>query len=429
MKNFIIAGYDKLYKQNSLQHFILENYNKFFENNTCGFMYSFGDSFNPRNTSKINKKVKNYLTYNLSENTMYLDSGGYQLISGKISGEYKNLMLETYYSILNELQKYYSKAFVLDLPPNVNTFKSYDEVRDWNIKSYNTAYEINKQINNKIIFVSHFENLQTYYIFKDLLDEHFLNFTNHSVGGVVVKNKYLFKPISYYVPFQIYLHKCLQNNVRSLKLHFLGTGYNNLPTLIIYHLYASLIRKIYNIDIQVTHDSVPFKTISTSKLLRFFENDTLNIVNFSSKYLHLNYNGIELEKKIIDEINLLLDKNNLSEKRINNLYGSNVNTSFMDLSLSLYDIEVYNKINNYISEQSNNLIELFIDNNVEEFNLLLFNVLKSLNDNKISNENKKTIPSYWKGLEMLCENKIENVDQILTKNNSQVFLTKGVLQF
>jgi len=170
---YVLAGFETL--SSILSNFITKSsrfrnnfthsdVSNFLSTSLEGFLHSYGQNFGKRKSySNYNQKEQELLqkcreTGFFDRTNFIVDSGGFQISIGRLSRKESELLFDLYYQWLQDAHKVYDRAFILDVPPgpNCKIFHNFNDVYDFNLRSYTTAAQLPEEIRKKIIYIHHF---------------------------------------------------------------------------------------------------------------------------------------------------------------------------------------------------------------------------------------------------------------------------------
>jgi len=402
----------------------------FLEKNTLGLLHCVAeDVSNTKQMQTFNKRVDHSLDkLEIYTKTipLYIDSGGFQVLLGKYSIEDVEKLSEVYYDYLKNNPDRYDRAFVLDLPPNDFCFKNWDDVRQWNQKTYKIAADMN---DDKNIFVFHMLNIQSYRIWTELFDQYHDKFNMFGVGGIAIKQYgNMNRIISYSVPFKTYLEKCLQYNMKEIDIHFLGAGQASTVLTFLFALVKEFIKDEYQISFNIQSDSCPHQKLARARVFMALENETIHKLTYFSKHLKSNFMGKTLETYILDKLNKFADENGFSV-HANSIYQDNGKQN-MDcyVLMTMYDLLVYKEIQEIINKKVSGILRYYLNGETELFYNKCIDFLQRLNGGKLTKNLRNDTVNLIKFLDIMRDKNLNRVEMLLKQNATALFQTDSLLK-
>ncbi len=441
--NYVCAGFetfasilDRFIKSENFQdNFTRQDISNFL-NNTCNkFLHSFGQNFKDRRRlEKYNKKESEVFIkcrdFGFFDNSEFIcDSGGFQVSVGLLNRQKTEALFQLYYEFLNDYIDVYDKAFILDIPPGpgCEIFKDFSDVYKWNNDSYIKAAMLPQNVKDKIIYVHHFRTPELWRIYTKIMNDNdmFGHFQHHATGGIVANmaSDSIIPCIIYIIPLIPLLNQAIKHNRNYLNFHILGGA--NYRDIMFYELFKIHVKKIHNIELNITYDSSQlFKGLMVGRTIFAFEDNIIRKMNIRTEYLdkRLTNDGkttIQVYQKMISEMS---SKYNFKQININDsIYCDKSGTFFEDVrSYSLmYMLYMYSEVQTYLHQQAHEIYPLFESNNLVEFNSKCQQVTQNINNGKITKKQKSKASSIIKSLEMLTE-----LDEDYCKHIVDKFLSK-----
>ena len=197
----------------------------------------------------VNEKIHNGAT-------LKIDSGGFQIITGKITQNRILEYIECYHLVLEKYHKEIDKIFSLD----INNFTmTADQILEWNHKSTQMTIESIKKypiLKEKVLFVLQNRNRRVFEIWRKLfIDEKvWEHFELFSLGGLVGLKKDTKVDFNHAVPATMWLLTYAKKyNFEIKQLHWLGQSSK------VVFIAMALLEKLYGI----------YFTSDSSELIRF----------------------------------------------------------------------------------------------------------------------------------------------------------------
>ena len=343
------------------------------------------DRYN-KHFDKYNEDVKKTI-----RNPLLIDSGGFDVNTGKFDRKKTFKLYDAYYDYLENYKNNYDQAFVLDLCPGENTiaFNNWGEVEKINNDSYNRCAILNQEEKNNYIFVFHMASNRVEKIWSALLDEYFDKYNYFGIGGLAgTSQSSMGRSLKVSLGLYKTLKKCVESGRKVLNFHFLGIGVNNY--VLLFELFKKHIKEIHGIDVNITYDSsVVFSQLTKNKTLNYFDMDDelFHRVKMKPRELHLKFKDKGIGSELIcDVINKFSRKYNLRPD-IKNIYDSknkSETSAYQVLSVLRY-FESFKDIANYCKKSIDNIYDFYKAGDYENFIDAYATVNKNLNYN-----NKKT---------------------------------------
>jgi hypothetical protein len=357
--------------------------------------------------SKINQKLFNYMTMlktgNFQNIPIRLDSGGYQINSGRYDYQKSMDLFHYYYDYIANYNQVIDKAFVLDMPPSDKDklFTSWKQVEDLNRQSYSIAKELNKD--QKMIFVFHMASREIESIWTDLLEEYYDDYSLFSVGGIAAN---IDNSSSRAVNFMLALYKTMKATIKrnktSLNFHYLGGG--QYQYILIFELFKKFFKEMYGITINFTFDSSGYLLLLTqSKMYPHWNGELKRVVPIKFKEHELSnmLDGMTYKMTLIDLLNIFSNNHNLdiNIRRVYTKEGKMNHVTHFLTTLLYY--ESYNRIIEYSSRKANELFDLYMNHDIEEFVKLYIDTHVRLNIRGfLTRDTKKTATDMYKCLDL-----------------------------
>ena len=205
----------------------------------------------------IEKHAKNIIIHEKINNSeLLIDSGGFQIIVGKITKTRILEYIECYHNVLEKYHDEIQKIFSLDIN---NFLMTADEILDWNyISTQMTIDSIQKypELKNKVLFVLQNRNRRVFEIWRKLFVEKkaWEHFDLYSIGGLVGLKKETNADFNHAVPATLWLLAYAKRyNFEIKQMHWLGQSSK------IVFIAMALLEKLYGI----------YFTSDSSELIRF----------------------------------------------------------------------------------------------------------------------------------------------------------------
>lgn len=453
---FTVAGFEtfatviSLFMKNETfrNHFTKEQVSNFLYYTSNRFLHSFGQNFVKRKKfSNYNKQVADTLQRCrdigvFDKSLFYVDSGGFQISVGQLDTNQTNILFDLYYSFLQEYSSYFDRAFILDIVPGpgCKIFNTFQDVYDYNMKSYSLAKTLPQECKDKIIYIHHFRTPMLWKIFTKILNEDgmFSSFSHFATGGIVanMKSDVLIPCIIYVIPLIPILIKAKENNITEIDFHILGGA--NYRDILFYELIKKQVLENHGIKLTITYDSSGlFKAFMNGRYLSTLEGDLAKKLVLRESELHLRWkDNITREDKFRNDINEMCNIFGFGPLTQENIYNKETNTFYRETSVygMFYMLYMYSRIEELCRQKALDAYECYNNNDIEKFDMIVERTIRNLNQGKITK--KQTVKSYctlnsMRMIEQLdldyCDyliNKILSSDEFTDLNS-----TKSVLKF
>jgi len=220
---------------------------------------------------------------------LFIDSGGYQVITGYVLREDLPKFVDTYTQFLTQCKDNYSFAFSLDIPEFGGVGKR-DEILQLNRLSLSMMDNLDDDIRKRIYFISHFNNKEVYDVWNTLIfeDKYIDKFCKFSIGGLVSS-----RPSTKLMRYTLLILGLLQIIVgvdyklpNPFYFHILGS---TIPrNILFYALMKEHIEHLFNVKVVFTYDSsVVFKKVALSRAFTYYDEETLSSYSVSLKSAEL----------------------------------------------------------------------------------------------------------------------------------------------
>ena len=415
-------------------NFTREDISRFLSSTCSGFLHSYGQNFpNKKKYDKYSQSEANMFTkcrdMQIFDNCNFIvDSGGFQISTGKLTRRESDLLCSMYYEFLEEHSEVYDRAFILDIPPGpgCEIFHSFDDVYKQNIDSYNTAKNLPEHVRKKIIYVHHFRTPKLWEIYTKILreDDMFSSFEYHGTGGIVanMSSDMSIPCIIYVLPLIPLINEAIKCGRDYLNFHILGGA--NFRDVLFYELFKITLKRKHNFDLNITYDSSgPYKQVMHARFLHAKDN-VGNIQKMGIKPKHMDQrfyfgswggdgsDGITTEQyyqKLMDDLS---DKWGFKRIDIDTGYGmyknkSGIYTETFHADVKaysmLYALNIYSEIHNDMIKFAEKVYPLYEAGMLEEFYKECDHVTKCINQGKLTKKQKIKAHSIPKSLDMLTD--------------------------
>lgn len=425
--NYILAGaetlitYDKHLRIKNTQgnwddQYTPKLYSKLLSTCCHGFLHSFGQDFTGRkNYSKyVEREVgvfQQCRDSGLYENsTLIADSGGFQVSIGKIAHHETEILIELYHEFLNNHSEVFDRAFILDIPPGpgCTIFKDWDDVYNYNNRTYNFAKNLPDHIRDKMIYVHHFRTPKLWEIYKDLVNQDgmFDSFKHFGTGGIVAALSGDTMPcIIYILPLIPILKKTIEAGRKELSFHILGGA--SYRDIFFYELFQKLVKEVHDVDLTISYDSSgAFKALMRGRVFSLLHGGMVHKMDMRSvnirNRVHTNYRVIDIVREKINEMS---DRFNFKRIDMTELYDDTINT-FPDIFRTyavLLTLREYAHVQQWLKKKTEEIYPVFQSGDLEEFNKQCSEVTQAINGGRITKKQKQKTNNVTNSLEMLVK--------------------------
>lgn len=440
---YTVAGFETLMtiidnfmlnKKNDFDnHFTREDISNFFGQVCNRFLHSYGQNFRGK---------KNYDNYNQKEAELYVklrkseffnssimlaDSGGFQASVGLISEKETEILIEKYYSFLVDHRDVYDQAFILDIPPGpgCKIFKNFDQIYEKNSESYLTAANLPDDVRSKIIYIHHFRTPKLWNIYTRILRDNDLysKFELFGTGGIVANSAgdSDIPCIIYVLPLIPLLNETIKHKRNRLDFHVLGGA--TFRDLFFYELFKYHVKKIHNIDLNITYDSSGlFKGLMIGRYFCTLEGDQIRKVDIRSSNLNMRFkDNLKIQDVCNNVMNKLSEKYNFKKLTFDNIYNLKTGTfhEAVKIYLMLYMLEFYLEVELLMNQKTESIYPFYESGDIESFISQSEQITRDINQGKISRKQISKSNSIIKSLDMLT-----NLDEDFCKHVVNKFLSK-----
>lgn len=407
------------------ENFTRQEISKFLSSTCSGFLHSYGQNF---------PNKKKYDKYNATEAKMFnicrdmrffddcnfiVDSGGFQISTGKLTRRESDLLCQMYYEFIEEYHETFDKAFILDVPPGpgCEIFHNFEDVYKQNIDSYNRARNLPDEIREKIIYVHHFRTPALWDIYTRILREEgmFESFEYHGTGGIVanMSSDMSIPCIIYVLPLIPLINEAKKCGRSYLNFHILGGA--NFRDVLFYELFKSTLKHKHDFDLNITYDSSgPYKQVMHARFLHA-KDEHGYIRKMSIK-------GNDLDKRFMKErttlehfqvlMNEMADRWGFKRINIDGVYdlypnrsGILTETFHADVKAYsiLYALNIYSEIHHDMREFAERVYPIYAAGMLEEFYKECFEITRVINQGKLTKKQKIKAYSIPRSLDMLWD--------------------------
>jgi len=428
---YVIAGFETLFcifdnfiknkKGRYTNNFSRDDISKFHSETCSGFLHSYGQAFSGK---------KRYKNYNKSEANVFIkcrnsglfnkslfisDSGGFQISIGKLTVNESNLLQILYYEFLEEYHHVLDRAFILDIPPGpgCEIFKNFNDLYNLNLKSYLRAKNLPQEVRDKIIYIHHFRSPKLWEIYMKILRDYdmFDSFKYHGTGGIVanMSSDMGIPMIIYVLPIIPLLNECIKYKRNRLNFHVLGGS--NFRDIFFYELFQLQVKKIHNIDLNITYDSSGlFKGLMCGRFLQVYDNNN-NFVKLNIKSDNLEQR-FKNDMKVKDKFKSFIQDISIRHPyikpiKIDNIYevkeDGSQGTFYEEIKVyaMLGMLDQYSIVQEMMKNKAAEIFPLYEAGDFEKFNKESSKLVQSLNNGKITRKQTIKSRSIIKSLDML----------------------------
>jgi len=437
-----------------------------FLSSTCsGFLHSYGQNFpNKKKYDKYNQQEANMFTkcrdWGFFDNCNFIvDSGGFQISTGKLTRRESDLLFHMYYEFLEEYHDVYDRAFILDIPPGpgCEIFHNFDDVYKQNLDSYKIAQNLPDHVRKKIIYIHHFRTPKLWELYTKILKENemFPAFEYHGTGGIVanMSSDMSIPCIIYVLPLIPLINQAIKYGRNYLNFHVLGGA--NFRDVLFYELFKITMKRKHNFDLNMTYDSSgPYKQVMHARFLHAKDNfGHIRKLSIKPKDMDKEFwqtyetagrdrTGMTTEvyyQQLMDE---LADQWGFKRINIDTGYGMYENKSGImtetfhaDVKAysTLYALNIYSQIHNEMRAFAEKVYPIYETGSIEQFYEECFEITRVINQGKLTKKQKIKSFSIPKSLDMLgsldedyCEyliNKYLAKDEFIELNEKTKVLT------
>lgn len=437
--NYVLAGMETLLtyfsnfctknKQGNWDnHYTPEQHANLLKTCCLGFLHSFGQNFTGKKNYKnyVDNEAKAFQDCRDSgiyeDSPMVVDSGGFQASTGKINENETELLIELYHEFLVKHIDVYDRAFILDIPPGpgCKIFDNFDQVYDYNNKTYNLAKNLPQKAKDKIIYIHHFRTPKLWEIYTDILNQPgmFESFKSYGTGGIVANMSGDTMPyIIYVLPLIPILKKTIEAGRKELSFHILGGA--TYRDVFFYEIFQKIVKEEHDVDLTMSYDSSgPFKGLLRGRTMHLLHEDIVYKTDMRShairNRLHGNYRTIDI---IREKVNNMADRFGFKRIDMKELYCDKVN-SFPDYTRSylvLLTLVEFAQVQMMLKQKAHEIYPIYQAGDLEEFARQCSQVTQNINSGKITRKQKSKTNSLINSVEMLINLDEEHCKYIVNK--------------
>lgn len=334
-------------------------------------LFSAGDSFGFDSIDINGYKVKKFYNGLYPDETLFIDSGGYSIITGDIPHHHITKFLECYIYFIENYHNYFNQIFSLDIPIFINEpkYNTKENLRKLNYQSNLKTKQIlenNKNLYNKFIFVWQFKLKEQQEIFNEIYNNVWKNsrLKHHAIGGLVSLRRIANIKFSPFIAQAFKICKIIEDQSSSDEsyLHILGVyhKYDRFCMMFLDKLFNNVYLKNKKQKINITFDTINYTLTSLYKIreLPFFE--FVKTDEMLHKFIP-NEQVFNIIKK---------EKENIENKK------SIENPQLYSLLHIIYEYIIDDIIKNFINKYE--ILELFLNNNFNVFKTKLKILLNNI---------------------------------------------------
>jgi hypothetical protein len=392
-------------------------------------LHSYGEDYAIRKNLKTYgksqmKMIKRFTDTGLFKDIdLYLDSGGYQISTGKLDRYYSEALLDNYYDFTVEAKDLFNYFFILDVSPGQNCvmFENFEDVYEKNLRSYQEAVSLPEDVRSKMIYVHHFRTPKLAQIYNRLLRENeFYQYFNHFACGGIVSNMASDLKIPclvYVLPLIPLIKETIRAGRNYLNFHILGGA--SYRDVLFYELFKEVVRRYHNIELKITYDSSGiFRQIFVARYIHALD-DLGNIKKMNIKSDNLNrkfYNDVTIQEKLNTNLNEMARKFNFKEIDVmNGIYDDKTMHEDVKVYTMLYIFSLYAELTTSFEKWASDVLDVYESGDQEAFtDLCLDQTVKAAQGRYSSKVRYKTY-SIGRSIEMLKDLDEERCEHFTTK--------------
>jgi len=434
---YILAGFQTL--AGILDNFILdtkgrfednftrEDIGRFFSESCSGFLHSYGEHFGGKKkwdkysqgVANLLKKCRGYGFFN--DSNLVVDSGGFQIATGRLTRNESSLLLIKYYEFLEEFYEVFDKAFILDVPPGANceTITDFDDLYKWNMDSYTKAANLPDHVREKVIYVHHFRSPKLWDTFDRILKENdfYSRFNQFGTGGIVasMSGDASIPCIIYVLPLIPIINETLKHGRNRLDFHVLGGA--NFRDILFYELFKIHVMKIHNLELNITYDSAGmYKALLRGRTLQVFHEDSIVKLDLRSANLDSRFkNNGTVAGKFRNSLNKTANRHGFKNLPFEEIYGETTFHEEIKVYAMLYSIDAFSIAQEKMRSLAENIYPMYAAGDVEFFNEHIELETRRINNDKITRKQKAKTNSIITSLDMLTNLDEEHCKYIVKK--------------
>ena len=425
VNNFVLGKKPDRWNKN----FTYSDLSQYFGSTITGFLHSYGEDYAIRKNLKTYgksqmKMIKRFTDTGMFKDVdLYLDSGGYQISTGKLNRYYSEALLDNYYDFTVEANDLFNYFFILDVSPGQNCvmFENFEDVYTKNLRSYQEAVTLPEDVRSKMIYVHHFRTPKLSQIYNRLLRENeFYQYFNHFACGGIVSNMASDLKIPclvYILPLIPLLKETINAGRDYLNFHILGGA--SYRDVLFYELFKEVVRRYHGIELKITYDSSGiFRQIFVARYIHAFDGlGNIKKMNIKSDSLHKKfYNDVTVQEKLDKILNEMARKFNFKEIDIlNGIYDEKTMHEDVKVYTMLYIFSLYSELTSNFEKWASDVLDLYETGDQEAFtDLCLDQTVKAAQGRYSSKVRYKTY-SIGRSIEMLKDLDEERCNHFITK--------------
>lgn len=363
------------------KNFTYSDLSQYFNSTITGFLHSYGEDYAIRKNLKTYgksqmKMIKRFLDTGLFKDIdVYLDSGGYQISTGKLDRYYSEALLENYYDFVVEANDLFDHSFILDVSPGQNCvmFDCFEDVYEKNLQSYQEATQLPEEIRSKMIYVHHFRTPKLSQIYNRILYDHEMyQYFNHFACGGIVSNMASDLKIPclvYILPLIPLLKETVRHGRNYLNFHILGGA--SYRDVLFYELFKEVVRRYHNIELKITYDSSGiFRQIFVARYIHAIDDlGNINKMNIKSDNLHRNfYDNVTIQEVLNQNLNKMAREFNFREIDImNGIYDEKTMHEDVKVYTMLYIFSLYSELTTNFRRWAVDVLDTYESGDQETF--------------------------------------------------------------
>lgn len=429
-----------------IKNFFKTTVNKYLS--SYGLGLARGKSVDENVTKRYLKKFDEFVNQDFLEDIeITIDSGGFQVQMGYIDKSDTSKLIQLYYDFLLKYWEKYHYAFLLDIAPGPTSsiYSSWEEIERYNIESYRRAALLPPHVRRKIEYIHHFRTPKINKIWKKLLFEEKLAdpFENFATGGLVsfagaAKNSPI---ILYVIPLVSILVYAKSRGLKRFRFHVLGCS--DFKDIVFHKFAEHHIKKVHDIDIQITYDSSSvFKILALSRFTYFFdkqekciwklylrEDDMERSFKGRGKVEDVFFRLLNEElspygfRELVPGVDRIYTGKNLDKDKSPFTASCNKGGNFTHIAYTyglLHLLKLFSEIDSYAKEIVSELYPLYESISTEnslnnDFDSEINRIMVKLNNGKISKTTDSRTASLYNSLKILTNLDIDYCDMLVDK--------------
>jgi len=240
-------------------------------------LFSSGDNFGFNSIDKNGYKIKKFYNGLYDNESLFIDSGGYSIITGDIPYRQITKFIECYTYFIEEYSKYFDYIISLDIPIflNESKYNTKDNIKQLNYQANIETKKIleqNKKLYEKFIYVWHFKIKKQQDIFNDLYNDIWKDslLKHHAIGGLVSLRGITNIKFSPFIAQAFKICKLIENQktTGTSILHILGVyhRYDRFVMLFLDKLFNTIYHKDKTKNINITFDTINYTITALYKI-------------------------------------------------------------------------------------------------------------------------------------------------------------------